>query len=70
MALILKGRNSETNLRTTFDVYETLCPQQILVHKCGQIKNWSGECRDVVLTKLQCQTIQEHIKVKSAKGDY
>ena len=44
--------------RTRFDVYETLCPQQMLVHKGGQIKNWSGECKDIIPTKLQCQTIQ------------
>ena len=42
---------------TRFDVYETLCPQQMLVHKGGQIENWSGECRDIIPTKLQCQTI-------------
>ena len=45
-----------------FDVYETLCPQQMLVHKGGQIKNWSGECRDVIPTKLQCQTIQRELQ--------
>ena len=39
---------------TRFDVYETLCLQQMLVHKGGQIKNWSGECGDVIPTKLQC----------------
>ena len=44
--------------RTKFDVYETLCPQQMLVHKGGQIKNWSGEYREVIPTKLQCQAIQ------------
>ena len=44
---------------TRFDVYETLCPQQMLVHKCGQIKNWSGEC---IPTKLQCQTIQRALQ--------
>ena len=44
--------------RTRFDVYETLCPKQMLVHKGGQIKNWSGECRDLIPTKLQCQAIQ------------
>ena len=43
---------------TRFDVYETLCPQQMLVHKGGQIKNWSGECRDIIPTKLQCQALQ------------
>ena len=36
---------------------ETLCPQQMLVHKVGQIKNWGGECRDVTPTKLQSQNI-------------
>ena len=38
--------------RTRFDVYETLCPQQMLVHKGDQIKNWDGECRDATPTKL------------------
>ena len=43
------------------DVYETLCPQQMLVHKGGKIKNWVGECRDVTPTKLQSQNIfKEH----------
>ena len=36
--------------RTRIDVYETLCPQQMLVHKGGKIKNWGGECRDVTPT--------------------
>ena len=27
-------------------------PKQTLVHKGGQIKNWSGECRDVIPTKI------------------
>ena len=46
---------------TRIDVYETLCPQQMLVHKGGKIKNWSGECRDVTPTKLQSQNIfKEH----------
>ena len=66
-------------MKTRFDVYETLCPQQMLVHKGGQIKNWDGECRDVTPTKLQCQNIQRALQVfyhdykfsksKSAKGD-
>ena len=42
---------------TRIDVYETLCPQQMLVHKGGEIKNWGGECRDVRPTKLQSQNI-------------
>ena len=40
-----------------FDVYETLCPQQMLVHKGGKIRNWGGECRDVTPTKLPSQNI-------------
>ena len=36
--------------QTRIDVYETLCPQQMLVHKGGKIKNWGGECRDVTPT--------------------
>ena len=27
-----------------------VCPQQMLVHKGGKIKNWGGECRDVTPT--------------------
>ena len=52
----------QNQLETRFDVYETLCPQQMLVHKGSQIKNWSGECRDVIPTKLQCQTIQRALQ--------
>ena len=29
----------------------------MLVHKGGKIKNWGGECRDVIPTKLQSQNI-------------
>ena len=29
----------------------------MLVHKGGKIKNWGGECRDVITTKLQSQNI-------------
>ena len=43
--------------KTRIDVNETLCPQQMLVHKGGKIKNWGGECRDVTPTKLQSQNI-------------
>ena len=48
--------------QTRFDVYETLCPQQMLVHKGGQIKNWSGEYRDIIPTKLQRQAIQRALQ--------
>ena len=34
----------------------------MLVHEGGQIKNWSGECRDVIPTKLQCKTIQRALQ--------
>ena len=44
--------------KTRIDVYETLCPQQMLVHKGGKIKNWSGECRDVTPTKSLSQNIR------------
>ena len=69
----------QNNQQTKFDVYETLCPQQMLVHNGGQIKNWGGECRDATPTKLQCQNIQRALlvfyhdykfsKSKSATGD-
>ena len=45
-------------LSTRIDVYETLCPQQMLVHKGGKIKNWGGECRDVTPTKSLSQNIR------------
>ena len=50
----IKEKNT---FKTRIDVYETLCPQQMLVHKGGKIKNWGGECRDVTPTKLQSQNI-------------
>ena len=31
--------------QTRIDIYETLCPQQMLVHKGGKIKNWVGSAR-------------------------
>ena len=43
--------------KTRIDVYETLCPQKMLVHKGGNIKNWGGECSDVTPTKLQSQNM-------------
>ena len=48
---------------TRIDVYETLCPQKMLVHKSGQIKNCGRECRDVTPTKLLCQNIQRALQV-------
>ena len=29
----------------------------MLEHKGGKIRNWGGECRDVIPTKLQSQNI-------------
>ena len=34
----------------------------MLVHKGGQIKNWSGEGRDIIPTKMQCQAIQRALQ--------
>ena len=51
----LKNKNKK---KTRIDVYETLCPQQMLVHKGGKIKNWGGECRDVTPTKSLSQNIR------------
>ena len=47
--------------KTRIDVYETLCPQQMLVHKGGKIKTWGGECRDVTPTKSLSQNIRVHV---------
>ena len=57
-----KDKRRRKKVKTRFDVYETLCPQQMLVHKGGQIKNWSGESKDIIPTKLQCQTIQRTLQ--------
>ena len=54
--------NSPNQNITRFDVYEIFCPHQVLVHKGDQIMNWSGECRDVIPTNLQCQTIQRALQ--------
>ena len=53
-------RNQKTffTKKTRIDVYETLCPQQMLVHKGGKIKKWDGECRDVTPTKSLSQNIR------------
>ena len=49
LTLFIKG------YRTRIDVYETLCPQQMLVHKGGKIKNWGVQrCHTY---KLQSQNI-------------
>ena len=53
----LSNNTTENLKQTRIDVYETLCPQQMLVHKGGKIKNWVWECRDVTPTKLQSQNI-------------
>ena len=54
----LKRKKLSPRLKTLtrIDVYETLCPQQMLVHKSGKIKNWGGECRDtykIAVSKYQ-----------------
>ena len=61
-AYMYKKKKKKQKKKTRIDVYETLCPQQMLVHKGGKIKNWGGECRDVTPTKLQSQNIfkREH----------
>ena len=48
--------------RTRFDVYETLCPQQMLVHNDGQIKDWGGNAEtphlqncSVIISKENCR---------------
>ena len=53
-----RPRKSWDEVITKIDVYETLCPQQMLVHKGGKIKNWGGECRDVTPTKSLSQNIR------------
>ena len=58
----VKIDNSQLKLDLFF--CETLCSKQMLVHTGGQIKNWSGEFRDVIPTKLQCQTIQGDYSTK------
>ena len=52
------GKSRGNTYKTRIDVYETLCPQQMLVHKGGKIKNWGGECRGVTPTKSLSQNIR------------
>ena len=56
---------NRTERITRIDVYETLCPQQMLVHKGGKIKNWGGECRDVTPTKSLSQKYQGRCEQRS-----
>ena len=55
---LIKFEFEPLTILTRIDVYETLCPQQMLVHKGGKIKNWGGECRDVTPTKSLSQNIR------------
>ena len=55
--MLKRSKSPQNQNKTRIDVYETLCPQQMLVHKGDKIKNWGGECRDVTPTKLQSQNI-------------
>ena len=50
MTNLTVGRKNPLQSVTRIDVYETLCPQQMLVLKGGKIKNWGGENRDVTPT--------------------
>ena len=38
-------------------MYETLCPQQMHVHKGGKIENGGGECRDVIIIIIIIKTL-------------
>ena len=57
---------------TRFDAYETLCPQQMLVNKGGQIKNWSGGggggAEMSYLQNCSVKLFKEHLKVQICKG--
>ena len=61
LSLYLKKEKEKKKSKTKIDVYETLCPQQMLVHKGGKIKNWGGECRDVTPTKSLSQNIRVEV---------
>ena len=50
---------NQNKRQTRIDVYETLCPQQMLVHKGCKIKNWGGECRDVTKYQGRCEQRSE-----------
>ena len=58
IVVLVTCKNEEDPIKTRIDVYETLCPQQMLVLKGGKIKNWGGECRDVTPTKSLSQNIR------------
>ena len=55
---------------TRIDVYETLCPQQMLMHKGGQIAidHWDGECRDVRPRDVRPRKLQVFNQTKKKWG--
>ena len=68
ISLLMQKKNNNTTI-TRIDVYETLCPQQMLVHEGCNIKNWGGECRDVTNSKLQSQNNQIALHVFYTKNN-
>ena len=50
---------------TRIDVYETLCPQQMLVHKGGKIKNWVGSAE---MSHLQNCSLKIYLKIALGGG--
>ena len=50
---------TESNQLTRIDGYETLCPQQMLVHKGGKIKNWVGSAE---ISNLQNCSLKIYLK--------
>ena len=67
---MLSFENYAFKYSTRFDVYETLCPQQMLVHKSGQIKNKWGVQRCHTYKIAVSSYSKSTSKSKSAKGDY
>ena len=53
---------------TRFDVYETLCPQQMLVHKGAKLRTGVGSAEPSYLQNCSVKLFKEHFKVQIFKG--
>ena len=53
---------------TRFDVYETLCPQQMLYIKVAKLRTGVGSAKTSYLQNCSVKLFKEHFKVQIFKG--
>ena len=56
------GPGNQTCMKLDLMFMKHYAPNRCLYIKVAKIKNWSGECRDVIPTKLRCQAIQRALQ--------